>query len=93
MISRHHYGFQSVKFADDIKCNKAIHNFHDSQSLQLDVDSLFQWCLDNMFSSSINKSVVLQLTLLLGECMALWGEPNEPSIQHHVYIFMQYVDS
>ena len=20
---------------------------------------------------------------LLGECMALWGEPNEPSIQHH----------
>ena len=24
--------------------------------------------------------------------MALWGEPNEPSIQHHVYIFMQYVD-
>ena len=29
------------------------------------------------------------------ECMALWGKPNEPSIQHHVYIFMQYyyVDS
>ena len=30
---------------------------------------------------------------ILGECMALWGEPNELSIQHHVYIFMQYVDS
>ena len=30
---------------------------------------------------------------LLGECIALWGEPNELSIQHHVYIFMQYVDS
>ena len=29
----------------------------------------------------------------LGECMALWGEPNEPSIQHQVYIFMQCVDS
>ena len=25
--------------------------------------------------------------------MALWGEPNEPSIQHQVYIFMQCVDS
>ena len=20
--------------------------------------------------------------IILGECMALWGEPNEPSIQH-----------
>ena len=28
----------------------------------------------------------------LGESMALWDKPNEPSIQHHVYIFMQYVD-
>ena len=25
--------------------------------------------------------------------MALWGEPNELSIQHRVYIFMQYVAS
>ena len=31
--------------------------------------------------------------ILLGECIALWGEPNELSIQHRVYIFMQYVDS
>ena len=31
--------------------------------------------------------------VLLGECIALWGEPNELSIQHRVYIFMQYVDS
>ena len=31
--------------------------------------------------------------LQLGECMALWGEPNELSIQHCVHIFMQYVDS
>ena len=30
---------------------------------------------------------------MLGECMALWGKPNEPCIQHHVYIFIQYVDS
>ena len=30
---------------------------------------------------------------LFGECMALRGEPNEPCIQHHVYIFMQYVVS
>ena len=29
----------------------------------------------------------------LSECMALWGQPDELSIQHHVYIFMQYVDS
>ena len=21
----------------------------------------------------------------LGECIALWGEPNELSIQHHIY--------
>ena len=25
--------------------------------------------------------------------MALWGDPNEPNIWHHVYIFMQCVDS
>ena len=30
---------------------------------------------------------------ITGEGKALWGEPNEPtcSIQHHVYILMQYV--
>ena len=33
------------------------------------------------------------MTTALGECMALWGEPNELSIQHHVYIFMQHVDN
>ena len=41
-------------------------------------------------------SVELALTscvLKLGECMALWGEPNEFSIQHRVYIFMKYVAS
>ena len=31
--------------------------------------------------------------VLLGECMALWGKPNEPNIQHLVYIFMQCIDS
>ena len=30
---------------------------------------------------------------ILGECMALWGESNEPSIQHQVCIFRQCVDS
>ena len=30
---------------------------------------------------------------ILGECMVLRGEPNEPSIQHQGYIFMQCVDS
>ena len=29
----------------------------------------------------------------LGECIALWGEPNELSIQYRIYIFIQYVDS
>ena len=29
----------------------------------------------------------------VGVSMALWGERNEPSIQHIVYIFMQHVDS
>ena len=33
--------------------------------------------------------VVTCLYILLGECMALWGEPNEPSIQHYIYIIMQ----
>ena len=33
------------------------------------------------------------IKVTLGECIALWGEPNELSIQHHIYIFMQYVDS
>ena len=29
----------------------------------------------------------------LGECMALCGKSNEPSIQHQVYIFRQCIDS
>ena len=29
--------------------------------------------------------------LILGECIALWGEPNELSIQYRIYIFIQYV--
>ena len=48
------------KFADDVKCYKAIHNIQDSQSLQLNVDSLFQWSLDSKLSFNINKCVVLQ---------------------------------
>ena len=50
-----------------------------------------------------NKTIYLKLLAMcsdmfiqfsiLGECIALWGEPNELSMQHHVYIFMQYVDS
>ena len=28
----------------------------------------------------------------LGECKALWGKPNELSIQHRTYILIQYVD-
>ena len=35
-----------------------------------------------------------QSVKLLGECyIALWGEPNELSIQYRIYIFIQYVDS
>ena len=37
--------------------------------------------------------VAIILLYKLGECMALWGEPNEPSIQHQLYIFRQCVDS
>ena len=36
---------------------------------------------------------VILLNNILGECIALWGELNELSIQHRVHIFMQYVDS
>ena len=46
------------KFADDVKYYKAIHNFQDPQSLQLDVDSLFQWSLDNKLSFNIIKFVL-----------------------------------
>ena len=38
-------------------------------------------------------SGVLAYVAILGECMALWGKPNKLSIQHHIYIFVQYVDS
>ena len=40
-----------------------------------------------------NVSYEVTYVPILGECIALWGEPNELSIQHRVYIFMQYVDS
>ena len=45
--------------------------------------------------ASITHSMVARVhnTLKLGECIALWGEPNELSIQYHIYIFIQYVDS
>ena len=33
----------------------------------------------------------LYIYYTVGECIALWGEPNELSIHHLVYIFMQYV--
>ena len=38
-------------------------------------------------------SILPAILPILGECIALWGEPYELSIQHRVYIFMQYVDS
>ena len=43
-------------------------------------------------SMSLSLLGLLSL-ILLGECIALWGEPNELSIQSHIYIFIQYVDS
>ena len=49
-----------LKFADDVKCYRAICNSNDSLGLQLDIDSLFQWSLDNKLSFNINKCTVLQ---------------------------------
>ena len=45
---------------------------------------------------AIDFSIIAQLascSYVLGEYMALWGKPNELSIQYHVYIFMQYIAS
>ena len=44
------------------------------------------WKFDNRLAS---YSYVAKL----GECIALWDEPNELSIQYRIYIFIQYVDS
>ena len=35
----------------------------------------------------------MAIIAILGEYIALWGEPNELSIQYRIYIFIQYVDS
>ena len=35
----------------------------------------------------------ITIYVIIGECIALWGEPNELSIQHCAYIFMKCVDS
>ena len=43
--------------------------------------------------TKLDVSLILILYHLLGECMVLWGKADEPSIQHHVYMFMQYADS
>ena len=43
--------------------------------------------------SYVAMYVAIILLYKLGECMVLWGEPNEPSIQHQLYIFRQCVDS
>ena len=37
--------------------------------------------------------VSAQREYTIGECMALRGKPNEPSVQQLVYIVMQCVDS
>ena len=44
---------------------------------------------------SIWAGIVTQIMMYsrLGECIALWGEPNELSIHYRIYIFIQYVDS
>ena len=36
---------------------------------------------------------ILYSEYTIGECMALRGKPNEPSVQQLVYIVMQCVDS
>ena len=45
------------------------------------------------FTVSLLKAFTVYFVAKLGECMVLLGEPNEPSKQHHVYVFVQYVDS
>ena len=50
--------------------------------------SLVVMCMEASFFSN-----PVTYVCMLGECMAFWGEPNKLSIQHCVYIFMQYVDS
>ena len=47
------------KFADDLKCFKAIHSITDSNLLQSDLNSLYEWSLDNHLSFSIKKCVIL----------------------------------
>ena len=42
------------KFVANVQCYNAIHNIQNSQSLQVDVDSLFQWSLGNNLSFNIN---------------------------------------
>ena len=48
----------------------------------------FLWILFNFLST-----IIYGVLYTLGECIALWGEPNELSIQYRIYIFIQYVDS
>ena len=50
----------------------------------------YQICVDFV---SLLSMIIYEVLYTLGECMALWGEPNELSIQHRVYILMQYADS
>ena len=49
-IIQYAYNSNLLKFANDVKFYKAIHNLYDSQCLQFDVDLLFQWSL-------VNKSI------------------------------------
>ena len=53
------------KFADDLKCFKAIHCITDSNQLQNDLNSLYGWSLDNDLSFSIKKCVVLRFKVTL----------------------------
>jgi len=43
------------KFVDDAKCYKSINTQMDSTHLQQDLNSLFQWSINNRLSFNISK--------------------------------------
>ena len=48
-------------------------------------------CIVLQYAECFIREYQFSMFKLLGECIALWGQPNEPNIQYHIYIFTQCV--
>jgi hypothetical protein len=48
-----------LRFADDIHIFRAIKTPHDFSLLQMDIDSIYGWCIANNMKTDISETIVI----------------------------------